>query len=91
MKKIAVSIFSGTAVIALGVFAAPAQALLCPQLVKDCQALIAKVEKKGGNASKVGDAKRHCAEAQSLHEQGKHVDSVIAAGKAIEEAGEALK
>ena len=64
MKKIAVSIFSGTAVIALGVFAAPAQALLCPQLVKDCQALIAKVEKKGGNASKVGDAKRHCAEAQ---------------------------
>jgi hypothetical protein len=82
---------SGTVVVALGLFASPAQALLCPQLVKDCQTLIAKVEKKGGNASKIREAKEHCQRAQQLHEQGKHVDSVIQAGKGVEEAGEALK
>lgn len=91
MKKMAVSIFSGMGVVALSLFATPAQALLCPQLVKDCQTLIAKVEKKGGKASKIAEAKEHCSKAQSLHEQGKHADSVIQAGKAIEEIGEAAK
>lgn len=69
----------------------PAQALLCPQLVKDCTALIAKVESRGGDAGKLAHAREHCEEAQTLHDQGKHVDSVISAGEAIEEAGKAAK
>ncbi len=88
MKKYALTLT--TVALILGV-ALPAQALLCPQLVKDCQTLIAKVEGKGGNASKIGEAKEHCQRAQQLHEQGKHVASVIEAGKGIEEAGEAAK
>jgi hypothetical protein len=81
MRKMALSIFSGTVVVALGLLAMPAQALLCLQLVKACQTLI----------TKVAEAKEHCSKAQALHEQGKHADSVIQAGKAIEEIGEAAK
>ena len=85
MKKYALSLT--TIALILGV-ALPAQALLCPQLVKDCQTLIAKVEGKGGDAS---EAKEHCQRAQQLHEQGKHADAVIQAGTGIKEAGEAAK
>jgi hypothetical protein len=88
MKKYALSL----AAIAFGIgIAMPAQALLCPQLVKDCTALISKVEKKGGDADKLAHAREHCRKAQTLHDQGKHVESVIAAGEAIEEAGKAAK
>lgn len=88
MKRYALSF--AVATVCAGI-AVPAQALLCPQLVKDCTALIAKVEGRGGDAEKLAHAKQHCQEAQTLHEQGKHADSVIAAGKAIEEVGEAAK
>lgn len=77
--------------VACAAVAVPVQALMCPQLVKDCTALIAKVEGRGGDAAKLAEAKEYCQKAQTLHEQGKHVDSVIAAGEAIEEAGEAAK
>ncbi len=88
MKKYAVSL--AVVAFALGV-ASPAQALLCPQLVKDCTALIAKVESRGSDAGKLAHAKEHCGKAQTLHEQGKHVESVITAGEAIKEAGKAAK
>jgi hypothetical protein len=88
MKKCTLSLV----VVAFGVgVAMPAQALLCPQLVKDCTALIAKVEGRGGGAGMLAHAKEHCQKAQSLHDQGKHAESVISAGKAIEEAGKAAK
>jgi hypothetical protein len=88
MKKYALSLV----VVALGVgVAMPAQAFLCPQLVKDCTALIAKVESRGGDAGKLAHAREHCQRAQALHEQGKHADSVITAGDAIQEAGKAAK
>jgi hypothetical protein len=83
MKKYALSLV----VVAFGVgVAMPAQALLCPQLVKDCTAL-----SRGGDAGKLAHAREHCQKAQALHEQGKHADSVISAGEAIEEAGKAAK
>ncbi len=88
MKKYALSLI----VVAFGVgVAMPAQALLCPQLVKDCTALIAKVESRGGDAGMLAHAKEHCQKAQALHDQGKHADSVISAGEAIEKAGKAAK
>jgi hypothetical protein len=88
MKKYTMSLVA----VAFGVgVAMPAQALLCPQLVKDCTALIAKVESRGGDAEKLEHAKEHCQKAQALHDQGKHADSVIVAGEAIEAAGEAAK
>ena len=88
MKKFALSIV----VIAFGVgVAMPTQAFLCPQLVKDCTALIAKVESRGGDAGKLAHAREHCQKAQALHGEGKHADAVISAGDAIEEAGKAAK
>ena len=88
MKKYALNLV----VVAFGVgVAMPAQALLCPQLVKDCTALIAKVESRGGDAGKLGHAMKHCQKAQALHEQGQHADAVISAGEAIEGAGKAAK
>ncbi len=59
--------------------------------MKDCTALIAKVESRGGDAGKLAHAREHCQKAQALHEQGKHADAVISAGDAIEEAGKAAK
>ncbi len=88
MKQVALSLV----VVAFGVgVAMPVQALLCPQLVKDCTALIAKEESRGGDAGKIAHAREHCQKAQALHDQGKHADSVISAGKAIEEVGKAAK
>jgi AbiV family abortive infection protein len=49
------------------------------------------VESRGGDAGKLAHAREHCQKAQALHEQGKHADSVISAGDAIEEAGKAAK
>ncbi len=88
MKKYALSLVA----VAFGVgVAMPAQALLCPQLVKDCTALITKVESRGGDAGKLAHAREHCQKAQALHGQGKHADAVISAGEAIEGAGKAAK
>jgi len=88
MKKYALSLV----VVAFGVgVAMPAQAFRCPQLVKDCTALIAKVEGRGGDAGRLAHAKEHCQKAQALHEQKKHADAVISAGEAIKEVGMAAK
>ncbi len=88
MKKYALNLV--VAAFGVGV-AMPAQALLCPKLVKDCTALIAKVESRGGDAGKLAHAREHCQKAQSLHDQGKHADAVISAGDAIKETGKAAK
>ncbi len=88
MKKYALSLV----VVAFSVgVVMPAQAFLCPHLVKDCTALFAKVESRGGDAGKLAHARELCQKAQALHEQGKHADAVISAGDAIGGAGKAAK
>jgi hypothetical protein len=76
----------------LGVNVAPVQAFHCPLLAKECQALVAKMEKRGDtDKAKVAKAKQGCDDALRLHEGGKHKASVIKAGEAISLAGKAVK
>jgi hypothetical protein len=76
----------------LGLGTASALAYHCPKLVAECQAVVAKVEKRAGtDMSKVAEAKQGCEDALKLHEQGKHKDSVIKAGESISLAGQAAK
>lgn len=64
----------------------------CPKLVKECQALVAKMQKRRDtDKTKVAAAERGCKEALRLHKSGKHKDSVIKAGEAITWAGESVK
>ncbi|MCZ6874232.1 MAG: hypothetical protein O7G88_12015 [bacterium] len=76
----------------LGLSAASALAYHCPLLVKECNALASKMEKKP-NADKklVAEAKQGCADALQLHSTGKHADAVIKAGEAISMAGKSAK
>jgi hypothetical protein len=79
-------------VLILGLNAPVAIAYHCPKLVKECRALVAKMEKrKGGDQAKVAEAKAGCEEALRLHEAGKHKESVIKAGEAITAAGQSVK
>ncbi|MFQ5937057.1 MAG: hypothetical protein ACE5LB_11695 [Acidiferrobacterales bacterium] len=90
MKNYAIAVLSAGLV--LGVNVTPVQAYHCPLLAKECQALVAKMEKRGNaDKAKVAKAKQGCDEALRLHEAGKHKDSVIKAGQAISLAGEAAK
>ncbi len=92
MKSYAVGLVASGLVIGLGAFGAPAHAWDCPALVKECQALVAKTEKREGvDAGKLAQAKQGCADALKLHEGGKHKAAVIKAGEAISMAGEAAK
>lgn len=76
----------------LGLSASTAFAIHCPLLVKECEALVAKVEKsEGADKAMAADAKKGCAEAKKLHDGGKHKDAVIKAGEAISMAGKAQK
>ncbi|MFQ5520115.1 MAG: hypothetical protein ACE5FK_01855 [Candidatus Methylomirabilia bacterium] len=64
----------------------------CPLLVRECNVLVGKMEKRGDtDKMTVAEAKRGCAEALRLHEAGKHKESVIKAGLAIALAGSAVK
>jgi hypothetical protein len=64
----------------------------CPKLVAECQAVVAKAETRAGtDMSKLAEAKQGCADALTLHEQGKHRDAIIKAGESIALAGEATK
>lgn len=75
-----------------GVSATSALAYHCPKLVAECQAVVAKVEKRdGSDMAMVAEAKQGCQQALTLHEQGDHKGSVIKAGEAIALAGEAAK
>ncbi len=90
MKKRAAGILAF--VFILGLNAPVVFAYHCPKLVKECEALVAKLEKrKGTDQEKLAEAKAGCAEALKLHEAGKHKESVIKVGEAIEEAGESVK
>lgn len=89
MKKSAIAILATGLLLAL---TAPVQAAHCPLLVKECRALVGKLEKKGkSDGMTLAKAKQGCEDAQKLHEAGKHKDSVIKAGQAITLAGESLK
>lgn len=89
MKKCAMTILAAGLLLALTI---PVQAAHCPLLVKECRALVGKLEKKGkSDAMTLAKAKQGCEDAQKLHEAGKHKDSVIKAGEAISLAGQSLK
>lgn len=90
MTKYVLTIMVAGSILALSV--GPVQAFDCPNLVKACEALIAKMEKKSNvDKDKVADAKEACEESLQLHKAGDHKDSVIKAGEAISMAGDAAQ
>ncbi len=92
MNRYVVTLSAAGLVLGIAALADPAQAWHCPVLVKECQALVAKTEKREGvDAGKLAQAKKGCEEALKLHEGGKHKASVVKAGEAIAMAGKAAK
>jgi hypothetical protein len=90
MKRHGVGILAFVCI--LGLNAPVVLAYHCPNLVKECEALVAKMEKrKGSDQTKVAEAKAGCEEALKLHQAGKHKESIIEAGEAITAAGESAK
>lgn len=64
----------------------------CPALIKECQATADIVSKReGSDKAAVEKARKGCDEAMKLHQEGKHKESMIKAGAAIEEISKALK
>ena len=92
MKHSVTPLFAAALLAAAGLAAAPAQAFHCPLLVKECRALVAKMEKReGADQGKVAEARAGCEEALKLHEAGNHKGAIVRAGQAITTAGEAAK
>ena len=90
MNKNTLAALTSGVLIASG--ATAALAFDCPNLVAECQAVVAKAEKRTGtDMAKLAQAKQGCEDALTLHEQGKHRDAVIKAGESIALAGEATK
>ncbi len=90
MKKLVV----GTLVVVfmLGLHVSSVLAYRCPVLVKDCEAVVAKLQKRANtDEGKLATAMKMCAEALQLHEGKQHADSVIKVGQAIALAGQAAK
>jgi len=84
MKKL----FAAVMVAAVAVFGAGlVEAGQCPLLIKQLNEGIAKVSDKG----KQDQAKKLVAEAQKLHDEGKHADSVKKADEAAKVAGVTLQ
>jgi hypothetical protein len=84
MKKM----FAAVAVAALAAFGAGVtEANQCPLLIKQLNDGIAKMSDK----AKAEQAKKLTAEAQKLHEAGKHADSVAKADQAAKLAGITLQ
>jgi hypothetical protein len=76
----------------LGLNAPAVLAYDCPNLVKECEALVGKLGKRQGtDTTKLAQAKAGCEEALKLHQAGKHKESIIKAGEAISAAGESTK
>ncbi len=67
---------------ALAFTAGPALAFHCPKDIAANKALIEAAEKKGFDTAKIAEAKRLNAEAQKLHDAGKHQESIDTAAKA---------
>jgi len=75
----------------LGV-AGQALAYHCPALIKECQATADLVSQRDGSDKAAAEkARKGCDEAMTLHQQGKHKESMTRAGEAIAEASKALK
>ncbi len=83
MKKLVASI----AVMAVVAFAGAAVASECPLLIKQLNDGIAKMS----DQTKVAEAKKLVAEAQQLHDSGKHADSIKKAEEAAKVVGITLK
>ena len=72
--------------------ASQALAYHCPALIKECQTTADLVSKRdGSDKAAVEKARKGCDEAMTLHQQGKHKESMVRAGEAIAEASQALK
>jgi hypothetical protein len=84
------SVLIGGTLVALG--AGPAFAFRCPALVKECQTTADVVAKRdGSDAATVEKARKGCDEAMKLHEEKKHKESMVRAGKAFADVSKALK
>jgi len=89
MKKHATRVLAGALV--LGLHAAPVHAFHCPLLVKECLALVAKMDRRADtNKKKLAKAKQGCEEALRRHQAGQHKPAVLTVGKAIIRAGKAV-
>lgn len=80
MKKSTVTAVAFAA--ALAFTGGPALAFHCPKDIAANKALIEAAEKKGFDEKKIAEAKKLNAEAQKLHDAGKHAESIEAAAKA---------
>jgi len=90
MRKLVVGTLVG--VLVAGLYISSALAMHCPALVKECEALVGKLETSPkADKAQVAKAKQGCADAMQLHTEGNHADSVIKAGEAITLAGKAVK
>ena len=88
MKKYMLGVFATT--LFLGLNAAPVQAFHCPVLVKECLALVGKLESRADTEKdKLSKAKRACQAAQELHEDDKHKGAVAEVSWGISMAGKA--
>ncbi len=76
------------AVVALALLASPAMANQCPLLIKQLNDAVAKMK---ADDPKVKQGKELIAEAQKLHDGGKHADSVAKADEAAKVLGVTLK
>lgn len=90
MKRQAVGILAFVCI--LGLNAPVVLAYHCPNLVRECEALVGKLEKRQGtDTAQLAQAKAGCEEALKLHQAGKHKEAVIKVGEAISAAGESAK
>ncbi len=84
MKKL-LSVLLAAGMLTLG--AGMASANECPLLIKQLNDAIGKTT----DAKKAGEAKKLVAEAQKLHESGKHADSIKKADEAAKVLGVSLQ
>ena len=90
MKKYAMVLLVTTLIVGLNTV--PVWAYHCPNLVKTCYALVAKLEKRADiDKQTLANAKQSCEQALRLHESGWHKESVIKVGEAISLAGASIK
>jgi hypothetical protein len=90
MKRLAISIAVSTALVVLA--AGPSLAYHCPALVKECQTTADIVARHpGSDTAAVDEARKGCDEALTLHQDGKHKESMIKAGEAIAAISKALQ
>jgi hypothetical protein len=75
-------------ILAALVFASPARAFQCPLLIKQLTDAVATMNPAD---PKVKEGQRLIAEARTLHEAGKHADSIATAEKAAKVLGVQLK